>query len=150
MVALVVLMLVWDAETAYDITYRTMAYSMVYSTPGAILRWTLSGWNGKLNSFDWKWFPIGTLAANVLGAMVSISMIGWEYNLQVANSTGFWGIATVRAIKIGFSGCLTTVSTFIAEVHKLTLMRQDRGYKYVVVTLSISCIVSVILFVIIV
>jgi fluoride ion exporter CrcB/FEX len=150
MVALVVLMLVWDAETAYDITYRTMAYSMVYSTPGAILRWTLSGWNGKLNSFDWKWFPIGTLAANVLGAMVSISMIGWEYNLQVANSTGFWSIATVRAIKIGFSGCLTTVSTFISEVHKLTLMRQDRGYKYVVITLSISCMVSVILFVIIV
>lgn len=147
---LVTLMIYWNAETSYEITYRTMAYSMVYSTPGALLRWRLSGWNGKLNSFDWKWLPIGTLAANVLGAMVSISMIGWEYNLQIANASGFWGIATLRAIKIGFSGCLTTVSTFITEVHKLTQMRQDRGYKYVLITLTVSCAVAMILFVIIV
>lgn len=77
-------------------------------------------------------------------------MIGWEYNLQIANASGFWGIATLRAIKIGFSGCLTTVSTFITEVHKLTQMRQDRGYKYVLITLTVSCAVAMILFVIIV
>jgi fluoride ion exporter CrcB/FEX len=150
MVILAVLMIYWDAETAYDITYRTMAYSMVYSTPGALLRWTLSGWNGKVDSLNWKWLPVGTLAANVVGAMVSISMMAWEYNLQVANATGFWGIATLRAIKIGFSGCLTTVSTFISEVHKLTLTRQDRGYKYIIITLVTSCVVSMILFVVIV
>lgn len=147
---LILLMIHWSAETAYEITYRTMAYSMVYATPGALLRWKLSGWNGKLDSFDWKWLPVGTLAANILGAMVSISMIAWEYNLQMADATGFWGIATLRAIKIGFSGCLTTVSTFITEVHKLTLMRQDRGYKYILITLILACAVSMILFVVIV
>ncbi|KAG7374004.1 CrcB-like domain containing protein [Nitzschia inconspicua] len=147
---LILLIFHWTAETAYDITYRTMAYSMIYATPGALLRWKLSSWNGQLNSFDWKWLPVGTLAANILGAMVSISMIGWEYNMQMVNENGFWGIATLRAIKIGFSGCLTTVSTFISEVHKLTLMRQDRGYKYILITLIVSCVVGVILFVVIV
>jgi fluoride ion exporter CrcB/FEX len=147
---LMVLILYWNAETAYQNTYRTMAYSMVYATPGVLLRWKLSSWNGTLSLLDWQWLPIGTLAANVIGAMVSISMIGWEYNLQQADAHGFWGIATLRAIKIGFSGCLTTVSTFIAEVQKLTQLRQDRGYKYILITLSLSCVVSMILFVVIV
>eukprot|EP00539_Tryblionella_compressa_P021559 CAMPEP_0178892194 /NCGR_PEP_ID=MMETSP0747-20121128/19352_1 /TAXON_ID=913974 /ORGANISM="Nitzschia punctata, Strain CCMP561" /LENGTH=96 /DNA_ID=CAMNT_0020562109 /DNA_START=323 /DNA_END=610 /DNA_ORIENTATION=+ len=72
--------------------------------------------------------------------MVSITTIAWEYNLQMADVGGFWGIATLRAIKIGFSGCLTTVSTFMSEIHKLTQTRQDRGYKYILITLSISCL----------
>jgi len=147
---LVVLMFHWNDETAYDITYRTMAYSMLYSTPGVLLRWKLSEWNGQFKVDRWKWLPIGTLTANILGAMVSITTIAWEYNLQMADVGGFWGIATLRAIKIGFSGCLTTVSTFMSEIHKLTQTRQDRGYKYILITLSISCLVSVILFVVIV
>jgi fluoride ion exporter CrcB/FEX len=77
-------------------------------------------------------------------------MIGWEYNLEMGFVSGFWGIATLRAIKIGFSGCLTTVSTLVAEVHTLTQIRQDRGYKYIVITLFLSCMLASILFVIIV
>jgi fluoride ion exporter CrcB/FEX len=162
---LVLLMYHWnDAATAYDVTYRTMAYSMLYATPGVLLRWYLSGWNGKLNSFHWKWLPAGTLTANIVGAMVSISMIACEYNYVHANNNNYnnnnnnmmatvgfsWGIATLRAIKIGFSGCLTTVSTFIAEVHKLTQTRQDQGYKYILITLMASCLLAMSLFVIIV
>ena len=149
---LVVLVLHWDAKTAYEITYRTMAYSMFFATPGALLRWKLSAWNGKLGTLvprfnRMSWLPIGTLAANVLGAMVSITMIAWEFNL--AGTSGFWGIATVRAIKIGFSGCLSTVSTFVSEVHKLTNIRLDRGYKYILITLTLSCVTGMILFVIV-
>jgi len=167
---LIILMMHWVAKTSYDITYRTMAYSMLFAPPGALLRWKLSGWNGKLGTryvpirrlARWKWLPIGTLAANVIGAMVSISMIGLEYNLGVSNGSssgsggggftnnGFWDIATLRAIKIGFCGCLSTVSTFVSEVHKLTQIRQDRGYKYIVITLGLSAVTSMIIFVIIV
>jgi fluoride ion exporter CrcB/FEX len=148
---LIFLLYFWSgAQTSYEITYRTMAYAMVYATPGALLRWGLSGWNGTLNHRDWNWLPIGTLAANILGAMVSISMIGWEYNLGMADVSGYWAVATVRAIKIGFSGCLTTVSTMVSEVHTLTQMRQDRGYKYILITLTMSCTLAMILFLIIV
>lgn len=152
----VVLMLHLDDMTSsYQITYRTMAYSMLFATPGALLRWKLSSLNGKLGDFvprlqRMAWLPIGTLAANVLGAMVSICMIGWEYNLEMGGASGFWGIATVRAIKIGFSGCLSTVSTFVSEVHKLTHIRLDRGYKYILITLVLSAVTGMILFVAIV
>eukprot|EP00751_Fragilariopsis_kerguelensis_P017622 CAMPEP_0170837686 /NCGR_PEP_ID=MMETSP0734-20130129/2889_1 /TAXON_ID=186038 /ORGANISM="Fragilariopsis kerguelensis, Strain L26-C5" /LENGTH=870 /DNA_ID=CAMNT_0011204869 /DNA_START=105 /DNA_END=2714 /DNA_ORIENTATION=+ len=132
-IILIILMMHWDAQTSYDITYRTMAYSMLFAPPGALLRWKLSGWNGTLGTRSvpirrlvrWKWLPIGTLAANVIGAMGSITMIGLEYNLGGSSgdgftNNGFWEIATLRAIKIGFCGCLSTVSTFVSEVHKLT------------------------------
>ncbi|OEU15999.1 hypothetical protein FRACYDRAFT_240698 [Fragilariopsis cylindrus CCMP1102] len=164
LIILINLMMYWDGKTSYDITYRTMAYSMLFAPPGALLRWKLSGWNGQLGSplipiprlVRWKWLPVGTLAANVLGAMISISMIGWEYNITAAGSrsgftsSSFWGIATIRAIKIGFSGCLSTVSTFVSEVHKLTQIRQDRGYKYILITLVLSAVSAMILFIIIV
>merc|ERR1719162_2205299 len=144
---LVVLMLHWNAKTSYAITYRTMAYSMLFAAPGALLRWKLSGLNGQLGEIlprlhKMAWLPVGTLVANVLGATVSIIMIGWEYNLNIGGGGGFWGIATVRAIKIGFSGCLPTVSTFVSEVHKLSKIRQDRGYKYILVTLVISAVIG--------
>eukprot|EP00536_Pseudo-nitzschia_multiseries_P005313 jgi/Psemu1/238406/estExt_Genewise1.C_990020 len=155
LVILINLIVHWNGETSYEKTYRTMAYSMLFAPPGALLRWKLSALNGKLGDYvprlnRMSWLPMGTLAANVLGAMVSISMIGWEYNLEMSGSGGFWGIATVRAIKIGFSGCLSTVSTFVSEIHKLTNIRQDRGYKYILITLSLSAVVGMILFVIIV
>ncbi len=152
---LVLIMLYLDAQTSYEITYRTMAYSMLFATPGALLRWKLSALNGKLGELiprfrRMSWLPIGTLAANVLGAVISICMVGWEFNLEMAGASGFWGIATVRAVKIGFSGCLSTVSTFVSEVHKLTAIRMDRGYKYILTTLTLSAVTGMIFFVIIV
>lgn len=150
--SLIVGIMHWDAQTSYHLTYRTMAYSMLFAPPGALLRWKLSTWNGKLGALipklhRWSWLPIGTLSANVLGAIVSICMIGWEFNLEMSGFNGFWGIATVRAIKIGFSGCLSTVSTFVMEVHKLTQIRLDRGYKYILITLVLSSVSGMILFV---
>jgi len=167
LIILINLMMHWIKETSYDITYRTMAYSMLFAPTGALLRWKLSGWNGKLGTQilpirrmqRWRWLPIGTLVANVVAAMVSITMVGFEYNLGPAgknNGSGFlandefWIVATFRAIKIGFCGCLSTVSTFVSEVYRLTQIRQDRGYKYIVISLVLSATLSMILFVIIV
>ena len=144
-----------------------MAYSMLFAPPGALLRWKLSGWNAPLGTTStdstgiYNWLPVGTLLANVVGSMLSITMIGWEYNInmvQLASSSSassisnFWLIATIRAVKIGFCGCLTTVSTFIAEVHKFTTQQGqfDRGYKYIVLTLFFSATLSMIVFVILV
>ena len=150
----VVVMVSLSSKTAQDVTYRTMAYSMLFATPGALLRWKLSSLNGKLGSLgprfhSMAWLPVGTLAANVLAAMISISMIRWEFNLATGGAGSFWGIATIRAVKIGFSGCLSTVSDFIAEVHNLMTIRLDRGYKYILITLSLSCVTGIVLFLIV-
>ena len=150
----VVLMVSLTVKTAQDVAFRTMAYSMLFATPGALLRWQLSSLNGKLGSLGPRfqtmaWLPIGTLTANVLAAMISISMIRWEFNIAMGGAGGFWGIATIRAFKIGFSGCLSTVSDFVAEVHSLMKIRLDRGYKYILITLSLSCALGIILFLIV-
>jgi fluoride ion exporter CrcB/FEX len=147
---LITLLIVLDVETAYEITDRTMVYVLFFSAPGALLRWKLSGLNGKLPVDRWSWLPAGTLLANVLGACVSISMIAVEYQAELSNYNGFWIIATVRAIKVGFSGCLTTVSTFVSEVHGMTQLKQDRGYKYILITLAASSLLSMLLFCVIV
>jgi hypothetical protein len=50
-------------------------------------------------------------------------MIAVEYQLSVYSD--FWTIGTIRAIKVSFSGCLTSVSTFVSEVHGMTQLKQD-------------------------
>lgn len=128
------------------ITYRTMAYSMLLAPFGALLRWQLSSLNGSWAMTEQiAWIPAGTFAANLLGAMVSITMIGAEfYNSDAQN---FWVVGTIRAIRVGFAGCLTTVSTFVAEVHKFFHQNKyDRGYLYILITLVTSCVISIIIY----
>jgi len=134
------LVLIKHDQSTYDETYRTMVYSLLLAPLGALLRWYLSGFNGK-----WLWVPAGTLAANIIGSMVSITAISLEY---VSPVKGFWRISTLRAIKVGFSGSLTTVSTFVAEVHGFSQERktQDKSYLYIVSTLVSACAVASIIY----
>jgi fluoride ion exporter CrcB/FEX len=150
LVILAIALVVLDGQNKYSITDRTMIYAMLFAAPGVLLRWKLGGLlNGKLPVAGYSWFPAGTLAANVIACMVSISTIAIEYLLS--DSTGFWTIGTVRAIRVGFAGCLSTVSTFISEVHNLTHKgKQDRGYKYIIASLAMSAVLSIFIFCIIV
>ena len=52
----------------------------------------------------------------------------------------FWIIGTIRGVRIGFTGCLSTVSTFVSEV--AGLKKKGRAYTYVVVSLASTCIVG--------
>lgn len=148
LIALIFLLGVTASDEGYMITYRTMVYSMLFSAPGALLRWRLGTFNGKIPLERIAWIPAGTLSANILGSAISITMIALEYRL-VENSSnyGFWRIATLRAVKIGFCGCLTTVSTFIAEVHSMTMqLKQDRAYKYITLSLVSSAVLAMTIF----
>ena len=145
-------------ESATAATNRTMIYGMLFAPTGALLRWHLSRWNGKCDflSQDWRWLPVGTLFANVFGSALSITMVALEYridtglNLMDIMITDFWGVGTIRAIKVGFAGCLTTVSTFVAEVSGFMHNHTDHGYPYILVTLVSSCVSSCLLYGIIV
>jgi CrcB protein len=81
---------------------------------GAWLRWGLAAWlNPRIAGF-----PLGTLAANLVG--------GYLVGLAIAYFTARHGLAPeVRLFVItGFLGGLTTFSTFSAEVVQL-LMHGD-------------------------
>jgi fluoride exporter len=139
-----------NAPNAFAITYRTMIYSMLIAPTGALLRWNLSGLNGgkcTLLPESWRWLPAGTFAANMIGSLVSITAIALEYRLQnnsntSFDATSFWSIGTIRAMKVGFAGCLTTVSTFVAEVSGFMQSRNNHAYPYIFVSLCSSCILG--------
>jgi len=133
-----------QSATSYAITYRTMVYATLLAPPGALLRWYLTGLNGALPG-NWAWLPAGTMTANVGGSILSIALISAEY---ITYASGFWPIASMRAIKIGFTGSLTTVSTFVSEINELMKnpRMQDRAYVYMGLSLSLSCILSVLMY----
>jgi fluoride exporter len=142
---LVTNLIVNNGTTAYSVTSKTIVFALLWSPPGALLRWKLgSSWNGSLKA-DWSWFPIGTWAANIIGSMVSITAIAVEY---ISPGGGFWIVGTLRSVKVGFAGSLTTVSTFVAEIQGMTSKAetQDKGYIYIILTLLPSYIIGIIIF----
>ena len=144
MTVLLIGLILVNSGTATSVTNRTMIFAMLLAPTGALLRWSLSGWNGNCTVLPdtWRWLPVGTLTANVLGSVVSIVSIALEYRLQNDihfDATNFWGIGTLRAVKVGFAGCLTTVSTFVAEVSGLMQSRTNHAYPYIWISLCTSC-----------
>mmetsp|Transcript_7060 Transcript_7060/g.10113 ORF Transcript_7060/g.10113 Transcript_7060/m.10113 type:complete len:527 (-) Transcript_7060:109-1689(-) len=140
-----------NGDHSYAITYRTMIYAAIFAPPGAILRWQLGKLNGKVLSGDWSWVPAGTLCANIFGSVISITAIAIELRITEVDNysvTSFWIVGSLRALKIGFAGCLTTVSTFVSEVSafmKCPLLPY-RAYIYIMLTLVTCNIIAAILY----
>lgn len=76
------------------------------SAIGAWLRWGLSAW---MNPVIWK-FPLGTLAANLLGGfLVGLGVAFFTRHPEISPA---WRLFAIT----GFLGGLTTFSTYSAEV----------------------------------
>lgn len=148
MMFLVVNLLILEGESSIAVTDRTMVYAMLFAPIGALARWKMSGLNGKLRIEGWEWLPLGTFAVNVFGSMVSVGMVAGEYKLGPNHyyTNSFWLVGSIRAVKVGFAGSLTTVSTFVAEVSGFMQKKTEHAYPYIVVTLSVSCAMSAIVY----
>lgn len=141
MLTLFILLIFPRSETDRIRTIRTVAYSLIFAAPGSLLRWQLSKYNGLIAPDSISWFPLGTLISNALGSLVSISMVAIE--VRVSPYAGFWAMATIRAFRVGFAGCLTTVAAFVAEVHDLGNETHARGFQYAVITMLITAVTSI-------
>ncbi|TFK91489.1 hypothetical protein K466DRAFT_660026 [Polyporus arcularius HHB13444] len=104
--------------------------ALLFSFPGTLSRYLLSIFlNPRL-----KLFPLGTFAANTLGT----ALLGTFQVLQTIQHPGPLSAnacGVLRGLSDGFCGCLTTVSTFAAEVDALD---GRRAWIYV----SLSWLVS--------
>lgn len=112
----------WSNET-----WRGEAtFALVFAPLGCLLRFYASM---KLNGLV-PAFPLGTFAVNMLGTAIE----GMCYDIQhvgvgVAGMAGggFVGCQVLQGVMDGFCGCLTTVSTWVAELQGL---RRRHAYSY--------------------
>ncbi|KAJ6412698.1 hypothetical protein OIU84_005695 [Salix udensis] len=103
---------------------------------GVWIRWFLARLNGRgLGKAGYlKWVPFGTLIANVSAAciMAALATVKKAVHTKICDtiSTG---------IQFGFLGCLSTVSTFIAEYNAMEESQKSwRAYVYALITIVVS------------
>ncbi|PIN11381.1 hypothetical protein CDL12_16003 [Handroanthus impetiginosus] len=111
---------------------------------GVWLRWFLARLNGRGlgKNGTLKWMPFGTLAANVLAACVMAALATLKKAVDTKTCD-----TVASGIQFGLLGCLSTVSTFIAEFHA---MRQSthpwRAYAYAATTFLISFVLGILIY----
>ncbi|KAK1781804.1 CrcB-like protein-domain-containing protein [Copromyces sp. CBS 386.78] len=95
-------------------------FALVFAPLGCLLRFYASAHlNGRLPSF-----PLGTLVVNLFGTAV----LGMAWDLEhVPALGGVVGCQVLQGVADGFCGCLTTVSTWAAE---LAALRRRTAYVY--------------------
>ena len=126
--------------------YRTLFYSSLCSPPGALIRWELSKWNTRHSDNRWRrlhWLPIGTFVANILGSLISITLLAMETRYLFDDTENkLWAISLVTALRIGFAGSLSTVSTMVKELFELNaeFPHHAKAYKYVCLTVSVAAL----------
>lgn len=113
--------------------YRRMWLSCLLTPVGAVLRNQFNHWLPVSNSVQWGW---GTLGANVLGSVVSILLEVFMIRFLAEDELDSWLGTSIWALKVGFAGSLSTVSTFVKEL--VSLERLLDRHVYGIVTLVIS------------
>ncbi|KAK3333327.1 CrcB-like protein-domain-containing protein [Cercophora scortea] len=100
--------------------YRgTATFALAFAPLGCLARFYASlRLNGRIASF-----PLGTFAVNVAGSAVLAVL--WD--LQHLPAGGVIGCQVLQGLQDGFCGCLTTVSTWVAE---LAALRRRHAYVY--------------------
>jgi len=130
-----------------SINYRANFLAALLAPLGTLVRWRLSFWNGTIRNSKWHWLPIGTFATNMLGCCISALMLALL--LETEGTVSALATSFIMATKIGFAGCVSTVSTFMVEVAVLmqSLPQHAWGYYYLTLTLSTGCILGVVFYV---
>ena len=116
-----------DASWARE-TWRSQAlFALVFAPVGCLLRfYTSILLNGKI-----KTFPLGTFAVNIFGTAMEAMFV----NLERVPAGGMVGCQVLQGLADGFCGCLTTVSTWVAE---LTALRLKHAYFYGAMSVGVA------------
>jgi fluoride ion exporter CrcB/FEX len=88
---------------------------------GAFVRWYCLRWN-------LPHFPLGTFLVNCIGVLL-VCLLKISENLFMDNSLG---CAWMLALEFGLIGCISTVSSFVAEVDRLEIRY---AYRYFIASI---------------
>ncbi|RFU73040.1 hypothetical protein TARUN_9213 [Trichoderma arundinaceum] len=93
-------------------------FALVFAPLGCLGRFYLAIYlNGKVASF-----PLGTFTANIFGTAI----LGMSWDIAHARIGGLAGCQVLQGIEDGFCGCITTISTWVAELNSL-----ERRHSYI-------------------
>ena len=129
--------------------YRKLLLICLMSPGGTMLRWILSRFNRPGSTcvgrgrFDW--LPCGTMAANVVGSVVSIVFVAVGDHLVFNDQNqDEWRRLLFSAVKTGFAGSLSTVSSMVKEFVLLSerYPRSSKHCQYAGGTVIVSMILS--------
>lgn len=99
--------------------------ALLFSFPGVVTRHLL----GTVLNHRMPSFPIGTFASNILGTAISaMSYVLQHIEPVVCHSAG---VAILQGIVDGYTGCLSTVSTYAAEIN---VMNRRHAWRYTLVS----------------
>ena len=120
----------WSQET-----WRSKAlFALVFAPLGCLLRFYASiHLNGRIKSF-----PLGTFTVNIIGSALEAVFI----DLQRARVGELIGCQVLQGMSDGFCGCLTTVSTWVAEISGL---RRRHSYVYALVSMGVALALYVVI-----
>jgi fluoride ion exporter CrcB/FEX len=130
-----VLLAIWPP----DPDWRGRAvFAVVFAPVGTLMRFYISiPLNTRTSSF-----PLGTFVVNILGTMV----LGMCFDLQRAGQAigmdNVIGCQVLTGVMDGFCGCLTTVSTWVAELHAL---KRRHAYRYGVASIGLGLAMLVVI-----
>ncbi|GKT46883.1 fluoride export protein 1 [Colletotrichum spaethianum] len=109
-------------------------FSLVFAPLGCLARFYASLWlNSRVPAF-----PVGTFTVNITG----VAVLGMCWDLGHAGLGGVVGCQVLQGVEDGFCGCLTTVSTWVAE---LTALRRRHAYVYGVSSVVVGFAVLVVI-----
>ncbi|KAF8097826.1 hypothetical protein N665_0280s0028 [Sinapis alba] len=115
------------------------------AAPGVWIRWFLARLNGRGLGKDGqylRWVPFGTLIANVAAASVMAALATLKKSVDTTTCN-----TVASGIQFGLLGCLSTVSTLMAEFNA---MRESdypwRAYAYVSFTIAVSFAMGTIIY----
>lgn len=110
------------------------ALSVLIGPLGCFLRFFLSRYNGSIPG-GLSWFPLGTFLANMGGCLANFCIrSGLD---RAAAPLPFMLEALLMAVMTGFSGSLSTVSTWVVELQLLLIAfpANRRGYTYMLASI---------------
>ncbi|KAI1338180.1 CrcB-like protein-domain-containing protein [Xylariaceae sp. FL0016] len=119
---------------ASEVWRGSATFALVFAPLGCLGRFYASiHLNGRIASF-----PLGTFAVNILGTAV----LGMAWDIAHVPVGGVIGCQVLEGVEDGFCGCLTTVSTWVAE---LVSLRRRHAYAYgsASVVMAFACLVAI-------
>ncbi|CAI8595862.1 unnamed protein product [Vicia faba] len=111
---------------------------------GVWIRWLLAPLNrhGLGSTCFLNWIPFGTLIANVSAACIMAALATTKIYVNTRDCD-----TIIKGIQFGLLGCLSTVSTFVAEFNEMReSMHPWRAYVYYVITICSSFFLGILIF----